>query len=191
MSIKKIAVFASGRGSNLEALLRGQQESSYQISLVIVSKEKAHALEIARINKIAFLVLDKPRFTDTTELLSTLNSYKIDFICLAGFLWKIPSYLIKSFPDRIVNIHPSLLPKFGGKGMYGMKVHEAVIAQKETVSGITIHLVNEEYDKGRVLFQKKIDVLENESAASLAARILILEHTYFPMVVRDLCNAEK
>lgn len=191
MALKKIAVFVSGRGSNLDALISRQREFAYDISLVFVSKKDALAIEIAKEQNIPVEVLDKSSFIESTALLNQLKLHEIDIICLAGFLWKIPSYLIEAYPNKILNIHPSLLPKHGGKGMYGLKVHEAVIKNKDTESGITIHLVNEEYDKGKILFQTKILVEKNETATSLSARILALEHNYFPEVLHRLCSTEK
>lgn len=191
MALKKIAVFVSGRGSNLSALINRQREFAYEISLVFVSKKDALAIEVAKDENIPVKVLDKSTFLEETVLIDELKLHEINFICLAGFLWKVPSYLIKAYPNEILNIHPSLLPKHGGKGMYGMKVHEAVIQHKDTESGITIHLVNEEYDKGKILFQTKIPIEKNESPLSLSKRILALEHRYFPEVLHRLCTNEK
>lgn len=192
MTAKKLAVFVSGRGSNLKALIQAQNKfSSYVVTLVVVSKKDAFAIEIARSNNIPFIILNKVSFLESTSILDTLKNHEIDFICLAGFLWKIPEYLIQAYPEKIINIHPSLLPKFGGKGMYGMKIHEAVVAKNEKTSGISIHFVNEEYDKGKILFQKEIELLKSESASSLATRILSLEHKYLPEVIDALCKGKK
>ena len=189
MPLAKVAVFVSGRGSNLEALINKQDQFAYRIALVVVSKKEAYAIQIAVQNDIPYLILDKKTFQESNTLLNELTAYQIDYLCLAGFLWKIPSYLIQAYPEKIINIHPSLLPKFGGKGMYGEKVHQAVVDQNEEESGITIHLVNEEYDKGKVLFQAKLKLKENDTASTLAKRILALEHQYLPEVLHKLCQA--
>lgn len=188
MNKTKLAIFASGRGSNAEAILRFQPNATYEVGLVVASRADAPVRQFAAENNIPDFVLNKENFLNTTELLHILNEYEIELICLAGFLWKIPDYLIKAFPERIVNIHPSLLPKYGGKGMYGHNVHEAVISAGEKESGITIHLVNEEYDKGKVLFQAKVPVRQNDRAEDLAKRVLKLEHEHFPRLINHLCK---
>lgn len=187
----KLAIFASGRGSNAAAILDYQAQANYEVALVIVSRSNAPIIELAKSKHIPVVILEKEQFQESDDLLKSLNEHAIQIICLAGFLWKIPAYLIQAFPNRIVNIHPSLLPKFGGKGMYGSKVHEAVIASEEKESGITIHLVNEEYDKGEVLFQAQVPVLANDTPAALAARVLALEHKHFPKVIESLCEGVK
>ncbi|MDA8979839.1 phosphoribosylglycinamide formyltransferase [Chitinophagales bacterium] len=191
MKAVKLAIFASGRGSNAEAILQFQSQANYEVALIVVSRSEALVTNLAREKGIPLIVLEKERFQQEILLLESLNEYGIELICLAGFLWKIPDYLIKAFPERIINIHPSLLPKYGGKGMYGSKVHEAVVASGERESGITIHLVNEEYDKGKILFQAKVPVYEKDTAADLASRVLALEHKHFPTVIQTLCNSLK
>jgi phosphoribosylglycinamide formyltransferase-1 len=191
MKAVKLAIFASGRGSNAEAILQFQSQANYEVALIVVSRSQALVTNLAREKGIPLIVLEKERFQQEILLLESLNEYGIELICLAGFLWKIPDYLIKAFPERIINIHPSLLPKYGGKGMYGSKVHEAVVASGERESGITIHLVNEEYDKGKILFQAKVPVYEKDTAADLASRVLALEHKHFPTVIQTLCNSLK
>jgi phosphoribosylglycinamide formyltransferase-1 len=191
MKAVKLAIFASGRGSNAEAILQFQSQANYEVALIVVSRSEALVTNLAREKGIPLIVLEKERFQQEILLLESLNEYGIELICLAGFLWKIPDYLIKAFPERIINIHPSLLPKYGGKGMYGSKVHEAVVASGERESGITIHLVNEEYDKGKILFQAKVPVYEKDTAADLASRVLALEHQHFPTVIQTLCNSLK
>jgi phosphoribosylglycinamide formyltransferase-1 len=185
MKTRNIAVFASGRGSNARAILEKETAYNYHIALIIVSNPKAAVLHLAKENNRPFLILDKKNFQDTSEILEPLKRHQIDLICLAGFLWKVPPYLIQSFPDKIINIHPALLPKYSGKGMYGIHVHKAVVSSQETTSGITIHLVNEEYDKGRILHQETIHLNESETAQSLADRILVLEHKWFPKVIGE------
>ena len=191
MKAVKLAIFASGRGSNAEAILQFQSQANYEVALIVVSRSQALVTNLAREKGIPLIVLEKERFQQESLLLESLNEYGIELICLAGFLWKIPDYIIKAFPERIINIHPSLLPKYGGKGMYGSKVHEAVVASGERESGITIHLVNEEYDKGKILFQAKVPVYEKDTAADLASRVLALEHQHFPTVIQTLCNSLK
>ena len=191
MKAVKLAIFASGRGSNAEAILQFQSQANYEVALIVVSRSRALVTNFAREKGLPLIVLEKERFQQENLLLESLNEYGIELICLAGFLWKIPDYLIQAFPERILNIHPSLLPKYGGKGMYGSKVHEAVVASGEKESGITIHLVNEEYDKGKILFQAKVPVYEKDTAADLASRVLALEHQHFPTVIQTLCNSLK
>jgi phosphoribosylglycinamide formyltransferase-1 len=191
MKAVKLAIFASGRGSNAEAILQFQAQANYEVALIVVSRSQALVTNFAREKGLPLIVLEKERFQQENLLLESLNEYGIEIICLAGFLWKIPDYLIQAFPERILNIHPSLLPKYGGKGMYGSKVHEAVVASGERESGITIHLVNEEYDKGKILFQAKVPVYEKDTAADLASRVLALEHQHFPTVIQTLCNSLK
>lgn len=187
MNKTKIAIFVSGRGSNAKAIIEQQNNFNYEVALLISSKKDALALAYAEKQNIPTLVLDKNEFQKTDNLLSILNEHKIQLMALAGFLWMIPQYLIKAFPNKIVNIHPALLPKYGGKGMYGIKVHEAVVENKEAESGITIHLVNEKYDEGKILFQEAIPLSENETAASLSKKILVLEHKNFAPVLNKLC----
>lgn len=190
MNKVKLAIFASGRGSNAAAILNTQNYANFTIALIVVSRAGAPVIQLAESNNIPVLVLDKENFQGKDSLIQTLNQYAIDIICLAGFLWKIPNYLIEAYPNRIINIHPSLLPKYGGKGMYGIHVHQAVIDNNEEYSGITIHLVNEEYDKGRMLFQEKIALNINETPESLAKRILALEHQHYPRVIAEFCSSE-
>lgn len=186
MSKVGLAIFASGRGSNAKAILDQEADHNYRVKLLVVSNKNAQAIQLAKEYNRPFVVLGKDTFQYTKEILTVLDQHQASLIVLAGFLWKIPAYLIQAYPEKIVNIHPSLLPEYGGKGMYGMRVHEAVVKNREKYSGITIHLVNEEYDKGRVLFQEKIALDEEETGESLAKRILALEHYHFPKVIGDL-----
>lgn len=188
MNKTNVGVFVSGRGSNAASLLAQQDQFNYHISLLFVSKSDALAIEVAKKYGLPYEVLNREQFFEEKTILTLLETYKIEVLCLAGFLWKIPDYLIQAFPNKIVNIHPSLLPKFGGKGMYGLFVHEAVIAAKEKYSGITIHLVNEKYDEGKILFQEKVALAENESPESLSNKILALEHKFYPNVLDSLCR---
>lgn len=180
-----IVIFASGSGSNAEALVKYFLNSDeVNVSAIFSNKANAYVLERAKNLSVASEVFKKTDFTSEV-FLEKLKEYNADFIVLAGFLWKLPDYLVHSYSDKIINIHPSLLPKYGGKGMYGSFVHEAVIQNEETESGITIHLVNEHYDEGRVLFQATCDVTKEETPDSLAAKIHQLEHKHFPEVVHQ------
>jgi formyltetrahydrofolate-dependent phosphoribosylglycinamide formyltransferase len=182
-----VAIFASGAGSNAQKIIdHFRNSSSVEISLIVCNKKKAGVLLIAEKENIPALVIEKEKFFSGDGYLDELASRKIGFIVLAGFLWKIPEVLIRSFPKRIINIHPALLPGYGGKGMYGTYVHEAVINAREKESGITIHYVDERYDNGDIILQVKCPVLEGDTAASLAHRIHALEHANYPVVIEDL-----
>lgn len=182
--ITNIAIFASGKGSNFKALLKHFEGSKdILICLLVTNNPHAGAIQIAENNNISVRIMDRKESKEPESLLKDLQSHRIDFLVLAGFLWKIPELLVENYRGRILNIHPALLPKFGGKGMYGQHVHEAVIANKEKTSGITIHLVDEEYDHGATLFQATCPVDAEETAETLSAKIHQLEHQYFPSTV--------
>jgi phosphoribosylglycinamide formyltransferase-1 len=181
----RIAIFASGSGTNAEALINHfSGNSNIQIAKVLSNKESAGVLGRADRLGISKGTFSKSELQDDS-FLTVLKNDKIDFIVLAGFLLKIPPYLIKAFPEKIVNIHPALLPKYGGKGMYGHYVHEAVIENGENESGITIHLVDEIYDNGRHLFQAKVPVDSSDTPGTLASKIHELEHAHFPTIVEN------
>lgn len=183
-----LILFASGRGSNAQAIIdyfKGNGKA--KVSLIVSNKADAGVLDIARKEHIPFLVVDRETFRETL-LIEQLQEYKPSLIVLAGFLWKIPDAMVQAFPDKIVNIHPALLPNYGGKGMYGHNVHNAVIAAKDAESGITIHYVNEVYDSGNVIVQARCKVEANDSADTLAARIHHLEHYYFPRTIEFLLD---
>ncbi len=183
----RLAVFASGNGSNAQRLAEFfHADGSATISVIYSNKPDAYVLERARLLGIPSMIFDRHTFYDTDVLLRDLRSRSIDWIILAGFLWLMPPYLLEAYKGRIVNIHPALLPKYGGKGMYGMKVHEAVIAAGEPESGISIHLVNEHYDEGQVIFQARCAVEPHDTPESLAQKIHALEYEYYPQVVKDL-----
>jgi phosphoribosylglycinamide formyltransferase-1 len=185
--MKNIAIFASGEGTNAQNIIDHFKSSDkIKIALIISNKSNANVLNRAKNAGVPTLLIDRASFYDSDQTIEKLKAAKIDLIVLAGFLWMIPEHLIKTFPDRIINIHPALLPKHGGKGMYGMNVHEAVIKEKDRQSGISIHFVNEQYDKGKIISQHTCDVSENETAASLANKIHELEHTYLPKVIEQL-----
>ena len=183
----KIAIFASGAGSNAEKIITHlKNHSSIAVALVVCNKPDAGVLDIASANNIPALLIEKEKFFRGDTYLPELAHYGIDFIVLAGFLWKIPDALIAAYPKKIINIHPALLPKYGGKGMYGMRVHEAVIAAGEKESGITIHYVNEHFDEGETIFQASCPVDIYDTPGSLAKRIHDLEHIHFPEVLEKL-----
>ena len=186
-SIPGIAVFASGNGSNAQRLAEFfQLDGSAAVRVIYSNKPGAYVLERARMLGIPSAVFSRQSFYESQELLKDLESRSIDWIVLAGFLWLIPDYLLKAYRGRIINIHPALLPGFGGKGMYGAKVHEAVIATGEKESGITIHYVNENYDEGRVICQARCVVDPHDTPDSLAHKIHELEYKYYPEVIKGL-----
>ncbi|MGA2622970.1 MAG: phosphoribosylglycinamide formyltransferase [Bacteroidota bacterium] len=186
-----IAVFASGKGSNFQAILdaiKAGKIPNARIALVISNNSTAGALEIARNNRIPALHVSRQQFgsdeTFNKALLKKLTDAKVNFVVLAGYMKMLDSSIIGHFKNRIVNIHPALLPKFGGKGMYGIHVHEAVIANKERMSGATVHLVDEEYDCGPIVLQRTVEVAPNDTPESLAAKVLEIEHQLYPEAVR-------
>ncbi|MEL7145046.1 MAG: phosphoribosylglycinamide formyltransferase [Bacteroidota bacterium] len=190
----KIAIFASGSGSNAENLARFfKDHPTISVSLILSDKASAYVLERARNLDVPHAVFTRAEFTQETvsnPVAAFLAEEGIDLVVLAGFLGKIPQVLIRQFPARIINIHPSLLPKYGGKGMYGSHVHKAVIAAGESESGITIHLVNEIYDDGRVLYQASCSVSPGDTPDDLAKKIHALEHQHFPKVVAQYIDEE-
>lgn len=184
--MKNIVIFASGAGSNAQAIInyfRGNEHVT--VALIVSNKPQAGVLQIAETEEIDSMIIDKKIINDE-KFLDVLSHYNTDIIVLAGYLWKIPDYLIRAYENKIVNIHPSLLPKYGGKGMYGANVHKAVIENKETESGITIHMVNEEYDKGEILLQKEVALTSADTANSLAQKIHKLEHTWFAKTIDSI-----
>lgn len=188
--MKKMAVFASGTGTNAQKIIDhfSLPGKKALVSLIVCNKPGAGVLKIAASENIPFLIIEKSRFFQGDAYLPELQSYQIDFIILAGFLWKVPQALIDAYPRRIINIHPALLPKYGGKGMYGSFVHEAVLAAGDTESGITIHYVDEHYDHGDILFQAKSQVDKNDNAETLSKKIHALEHKHYPEVIEKVIN---
>jgi len=187
-----IAIFASGAGSNAQKIIDHFRKSeAVKISLIVCNKPGAGVLTIATSENIPVLLIEKEKFFRGNAYTDELQEKKIDLIVLAGFLWKIPVRLIKAFPRKIVNIHPALLPRFGGKGMYGNFVHQAVINSGEIESGITIHYVDEHYDNGDTIFQARCAVLERDTAESLAQRIHLLEHAHYPAIIEELAKRAK
>ena len=198
MSIKrvKIAVFISGGGSNLQALIDATKANilSAEIGLVVSNKAKALGLIRAKNENIKTFIFKSKKYISSDEaggkLLKILKENKIEYIALSGYLKLLPKQVIESYPRKIVNIHPALLPKYGGKGMYGHFVHEAVIKNKETESGVTVHLADEIYDNGQILAQVKVPVLPDDNPESLAKRILKQEHRLFPRILQKLIKGE-
>ncbi|MEN0046289.1 MAG: phosphoribosylglycinamide formyltransferase [Bacteroidota bacterium] len=187
----KIAIFASGRGSNARKIIEYfQDKADIEVALVVSNKANAPVLELASDYQISSLVLHKSSFYHSDDILQDLHAFGIDFIVLAGFLWLIPEYLVGAFPKRIINIHPALLPAYGGKGMYGMNVHRAVRKAQEQHSGITIHYVNEQYDEGNILFQARCEVTVQDSPEDIAKKVQALEHQYFPPIIEAVLPVE-
>ena len=187
---KNIAIFASGSGSNTENIIRYFRENeAIQVSLVLSNRSDAYVLERAHRLGVPCNVFPKEDWVAGDEILAVLQEYHIDFVVLAGFLVRVPDLLLHAYPNKIINIHPALLPKFGGKGMYGNRVHEAVVAAGEKKSGITIHYINERYDEGNIVFQAVCPVLPTDSAEDVAKKVHALEYEHFPRVIeRVLCG---
>lgn len=184
--MKRLAIFVSGGGTNLQRIAGYfAPNPDVEIACVVSNNKDAYANRRAENLGIKLMVIDRRRFNDKafSEELKALN---VDLIVLAGFLWLVPRHLIDAFPNKIINIHPALLPKYGGKGFYGHHVHEAVVAAHEKESGITIHYVNECYDSGDVIFQKKVAVAETDTPDDVAAKIHVLEQENFPVVIENL-----
>ena len=183
---KRIVLFASGSGSNVEIIIKYFSNScEFEFPFIISNRPEAYVHERAKNLMIPSYVFKKDEFENGT-VLKFLQEREIDLIVLAGFLLKIPVNILDEYPDRIINIHPALLPKFGGKGMYGSRVHEAVVASGEKETGITIHFVNENYDEGRIIFQAKCPVFPEDSPDDVAAKVHALEYEHFPRVVGEV-----
>ena len=185
MKIKKIALFASGSGTNVQNIVEYFSENkSITVDSVWTNNPKAYVLERAKKHQIDSFVFSRDEFRNTNKVVNVLKEREIDLVVLAGFLWLIPDNLIQNF--RIINIHPALLPKYGGKGMYGMNVHRSVVENGDKESGITIHNVNEKYDEGKILFQAKTDVKPNDTPEEVAQKVHELEYKYFPSVIEQV-----
>jgi phosphoribosylglycinamide formyltransferase 1 len=181
-----VAVLASGGGSNAEEIFKYFRDHPHiAITIVLTNNPQAGVIERARRFDIPTVVFNKAEFNDSGTVMSWLSERGVTHIVLAGFLWLIPNYLIRAFPDKIINIHPSLLPKYGGKGMYGEKVHVAVKQAGDKVTGLTIHVVNENYDEGRILLQATCDISEEDSPTDIARKVLQLEHASYPKAIED------
>ncbi len=182
-----IAIFASGGGSNAAAILKHfEGHDCIRVALMVTNNPNAGALDVASNYGIETLVVNREMLYRSQAVLDLLEDRQIAFIALAGFLWRIPNDMLNKYPSRIVNIHPSLLPKYGGKGMYGHHVHNAVKASGDRFSGLTIHYVSEEYDAGQIIIQLKCPVYPSDSAEDIAARVLRFEHVTYPITIQDL-----
>jgi phosphoribosylglycinamide formyltransferase-1 len=187
--MKRVVIFASGSGSNAENLIKFFHNSdNASVIQVLTNNPHAKVLDRCKKLKVSALSFNRIAFSKSEDVLNLLKAAQPDIIVLAGFLWKFPEFILKAFKNKVINIHPALLPKYGGKGMYGMHVHQAVVENKETETGITIHYVNENYDDGAIIFQTKCSVLPLDSAEDVAGKIHLLEMEYFPKVVEKLLN---
>jgi phosphoribosylglycinamide formyltransferase 1 len=187
VSTKKIAILASGGGSNARKIIEHFRNSdAASIVLLAANKGDCGALTIANESGINTVVITKENFRDSDTFRNKLIDLEIDLIVLAGFLWLIPSNIVASFNGKIVNIHPALLPKYGGKGMFGMNVHRAVKKAHETTSGMTIHFVNENYDEGNIIFQASVELDLMDTAEDIAAKVLKLEHHHYPVIIEQV-----
>lgn len=184
---KNIALFVSGTGSNAKKIIEYfQEKDQVNCPLLISSKASAPAIEMAKGYGLETLVLNRKDFYESENLLTVLDKCDIDLLVLAGFLWLVPSYLVEAYPNAIVNIHPALLPGYGGKGMYGIHVHRAVKAAGDQESGITIHYVNEHYDEGNIIFQERCPLEPNDTPEEIARKVLQLEHRHFAPTIERL-----
>lgn len=188
--MKRVAVFASGSGTNFQQICEYfiEKNSDIKIELLVVNKPNIYVLERAKQLNVKSVYFNREDFYYSDRVVECLKENQIDFIVLAGFLWLIPDNILKEYPNKIINIHPALLPNYGGKGMHGHHVHEAVIAAKEQESGITIHYVNEKYDEGNIIFQAKCSITPEDTADSLAEKIHLLEKEHFPKVIDSLLS---
>ncbi|MDO6761117.1 phosphoribosylglycinamide formyltransferase [Tamlana sp. 2_MG-2023] len=185
--MKRIVIFASGSGSNAENIIRFFENSNTaSVVQVLTNNPQAKVLDRAKNLKVSAFSFNRVAITKTDDVLNLLKASKPDLIVLAGYLWKFPDNILNAFPNKVINVHPALLPKFGGKGMYGMNVHQAIVENKETETGITIHYVNEHYDEGAIIFQAKCKVESTDSADDVASKIHELEMEHFPKVVEEL-----
>lgn len=188
--MKKVAVFASGSGTNFQQICEyfNQKNGEVKIELLIVNKPNAYVLERAKQLNVKSFYFNREDFYSSDRVVECLLENQIDFIVLAGFLWLVPKNILKEYENKIINIHPALLPRYGGKGMHGHHVHEAVIAAREQESGITIHYVNERYDEGNIIFQAKCTITPEDTADTLAEKIHLLEKEHFPKVIDNLLS---
>ena len=189
--MKQIAIFASGAGSNAARIIgHFRHHPTISVGLVVCNKPGAGVLNVAEKVEIPVLLIEKERFFRGNGYVDELRSRGIDFIVLAGFLWKVPSVLVRAYPGKIINIHPALLPKYGGKGMYGRHVHEAVVAAGEKETGITIHYVDEIYDHGKVVFQASVEVDPLDTPEMVAEKVHRLEYEHFPEIIERVVGGD-
>lgn len=187
LKMKRIAIFASGSGTNAQNIAEYFKEKpKIEVSCILSNNKNAYVLQRADILQIPAICFSREELYNSDNILRTLKRKNIDLIVLAGFLWMIPDYLLKNFPDRIINIHPALLPKYGGKGMYGKHVHNAVVSNNEKKSGISIHFVNEKYDEGKLIFQKEVELSEKDTAEMVAEKVHKLEYEYYPGIIEKV-----
>ena len=187
--MKRIVIFASGSGSNAENLIKFFQDSDHaSVIKIFCNNRHAKVLDRAKRLGVSALSFNRVAFTKTDDVLDILKATEPDLIVLAGFLWKFPEHILKCFENKVINIHPALLPKYGGKGMYGMNVHNAILQNNESETGVTIHYVNENYDEGAIIFQVTCQVSKQDTAEDVAVKIHKLEMEYFPKVVEQLLN---
>ncbi len=180
----RLALLASSEGTNAEAIIEYfKQHPQISVDLVLSNRAGAGVLSRAKALNVSCRLFDKEQFQESDAVLTGLTEMGITHLVLAGFLWLIPQKFLETFPNRIINIHPALLPAYGGKGMFGRKVHEAVKAAEEKETGITIHLVNERFDEGKILFQKKCEIVPTDSMDTIAKKVRLLEHEYYPKVI--------
>lgn len=185
--MKRIVIFASGSGTNAENLIKFfQNNDNASVIQVLTNNPHAKVLERCKKLNISALSFNRIAFSKTNHVLNILKNNNPDLIVLAGFLWKFPEFILNEFPNKVINIHPALLPKYGGKGMYGMHIHNAVVANKETETGITIHYVNENYDEGAIIFQSKCKIETTDTAEDVAKKIHELEMIHFPKIVQSV-----
>ncbi len=188
--MKRIAVFASGSGSNAENIYHYfKNHKDVSVEFILTNKYDAFVIERAKKLDIPIIIISNRAFKNGDFLLNVLSQYPIDLIVLAGFLQLIPSYLLERFPNKIINIHPALLPAYGGKGMYGKHVHKAVKENKEERSGITIHYVNEHYDEGEIIMQESCSLSQYDSVEDIAKKVGELEYTYYPKAIEEVLGA--
>lgn len=184
--MKNIAIFASGTGSNaLKIMEHFQHSTDARIALVVSNNKNAPVLEKAASHQVETLIINRKGFYKSEEIIQIFKEKQIDFIVLAGFMWLVPTYLVLVYENRIVNIHPALLPKYGGKGMYGMNVHQAVHAAQEPETGITIHFVNEHYDEGQIIFQAVCTLTSEDTPEQIALKVRNLEHKNYPKIIEE------
>ncbi len=192
VKMKRIVIFASGSGTNAENLIKFfHNRDNVSVIQVLTNNPYAKVLDRCKKLKVSALSFNRIALAKTDDVLNILKASNPDLIVLAGFLWKFPENILNEFPNKVINVHPALLPKYGGKGMYGMHVHEAVVKNNETETGITIHYVNEHYDEGAIIFQAKCEVLAKDKAEDVAEKIHELEMEHFPKVVEKLLFSEK
>jgi phosphoribosylglycinamide formyltransferase-1 len=185
--MKNLVILASGNGTNAKAIINHfRYTPNVKIACIITNNPKAGVITIAQDFQIPWYLINRKDMYESDHVVNLLKNAAPDLIILAGFLWLLPQNILMTFPHKIINIHPALLPKYGGKGMYGMKVHEAVIENQEKETGITIHYLNEQYDDGEIILQKSYPVTKDDNAETIAAKVHLLEHEWYPKVIEDI-----